>query len=109
MSRGVTAHIVTTEFILLELGAAFSDPTDRADFMLVDKMVRTRPDVTLVPVSSELLQRGIELFAARPDKGWSLTDCISFVVMKENEVKDALNADHHFTQAGFRALLIQDD
>ncbi len=108
MSRGVTAHIVTTEFILLELGAAFSDPQDRADFMLVDEMVRTRPDVTLISASSELLQRGKELFAARPDKGWSLTDCISFVVMKEHDTTDALTADQHFVQAGFRALLIQD-
>ncbi len=108
MSRGVTAHIVTTEFILLELGAAFSDPSDRADFTLVDEMVRRHPDVTLVSLSSDLLQQGTELFAARPDKAWSLTDCISFVVMSEHEITDALTADQHFVQAGFRALLIQD-
>jgi len=67
----------------MELGAAFSNPDDRADFLLVDKMVRTRPDVTLIPASTGLLQRGRDLFAARADKAWSLTDCTSFVVMEE--------------------------
>ncbi len=41
----------------------------------------------------------------RPDKDWSLTDCISFVVMEEHGITDALTGDHHFEQAGFRALL----
>ena len=45
------------------------------------------------------------MFAARPDKDWSLTDCISFVVMQERNIQDALTADHHFEQAGFVALL----
>jgi predicted nucleic acid-binding protein len=44
------------------------------------------------------------LFAARPDKDWSLVDCISFVVMKQRRLKDALTTDRHFEQAGFRAL-----
>jgi hypothetical protein len=41
----------------------------------------------------------------RPDKDWSLTDCISFVVMEDENIKEALTADHHFEQAGFVALL----
>ena len=45
------------------------------------------------------------LFAERPDKDWSLTDCISFVVMQEQGICEALTADHHFEQAGFVALL----
>lgn len=90
---------------MLELGAAFSKPDDRSDFLLIDRMVRTRDDVLLIPVTSELLQRGRDLFAARPDKGWSLTDCVSFVVMEEQKLTEALTTDHHFTQAGFHALL----
>jgi uncharacterized protein len=42
---------------------------------------------------------------SRRDKEWSLTDCISFVVMKERGLTEALTADHHFEQAGFKALL----
>lgn len=49
-------------------------------------------------------QAGFDLFAARPDKAWSLTDCISFGVMRERGLSDALTADHHFEQAGFRAV-----
>jgi predicted nucleic acid-binding protein len=39
------------------------------------------------------------------DKEWGLTDCISFVVMQEQGLTDALTADHHFEQAGFTILL----
>jgi hypothetical protein len=39
------------------------------------------------------------------DKEWSLVDCISFAVMKQRKIKEALTADHHFVQAGFRAIL----
>ena len=98
-------EIVVTEFILLELADAFSKPPDRGDFLTMDAHVRRTTTYTVVPVSCDLLQRGRELFAARPDKAWSLTDCTSFVVMQEHGLTDALTTDHHFTQAGFRALL----
>jgi hypothetical protein len=52
-----------------------------------------------------MLQRGLDLFAKRPDKNWSVTDCISFVVMEDEGVAAALTGDNHFEQAGFRALL----
>jgi predicted nucleic acid-binding protein len=48
------------------------------------------------------LERGL---AARPDKDWSLTDCISFIAMEDQRITDALTGDKHFTQAGFRVLL----
>jgi hypothetical protein len=47
----------------------------------------------------------VELYAERPDKGWSLTDCIFFVVMRQQGIIQALTGDHHFEQAGFSALL----
>lgn len=46
------------------------------------------------------------LFASRADKAWSLTDCISFRVMAERGLSDALTADHHFEQAGFREVFM---
>ena len=52
-----------------------------------------------------IYQDGYDLFAARPDKDWSLTDCISFVVMKDRGITEALTGAHHFEQAGFVALL----
>jgi uncharacterized protein len=62
-------------------------------------------DFEIVPASAELFHKGIELFRARPDKDWSLTDCISFVVMAERGLSDAFTGDKHFEQAGFKALL----
>jgi predicted nucleic acid-binding protein len=106
-SRAATS-IVTSGFVLLELGAAFAKPQDRPDFLRVDQMMRTRGDVTLVEVSASLMHAGIGLFKDRPDKDWSLTDCISFVIMQEHGISDALTADAHFQQAGFRALMLQD-
>jgi len=59
----------------------------------------------MVAGSSEWFARGLELFPARPDKEWSFTDCISFAVMTERGITDALTHDHHFEQAGFRVLM----
>lgn len=62
--------------------------------------------MTIVSVDAELFESGLARYESRPDKDWSLTDCISFVVMERHGVADALTGDHHFTQAGFRALLV---
>ena len=59
----------------------------------------------IVPASTELLTRGIQFYRERPDKEWSLTDCISFVVMAEKGLSEALTGDRHFEQAGFKPLL----
>ena len=66
---------------------------------------RRRSDVTVIPANEFLLSRGWKLYASRPDKSWSLTDCISFDTMTTIGITDALTGDHHFEQAGFRALL----
>jgi hypothetical protein len=58
-----------------------------------------------VPPESNAFDAGVALFAQRPDKHWSLTDCISFIVMRREGLTDALTGDHHFEQAGFNALL----
>jgi predicted nucleic acid-binding protein len=46
------------------------------------------------------------LFLSRPDKEWSLTDCISFVVMEKRDIRQAFTADKHFAKAGFEAMLL---
>lgn len=59
----------------------------------------------IVPASRELLDRAPELYHQQTDKGWTLTDCASFAIMREREVTEALTSDKHFEQAGFIALL----
>lgn len=59
----------------------------------------------ILPPKEDAWNRGLGLYHARQDKGWSLTDCISFQVMSEYGITDALTGDHHVVQAGFNALL----
>lgn len=97
--------VVATEFVLCEVVDALSRPADRFKAHALINRLRDDPACTLIPVSSNLLQAGLELHGNRPDKEWSLTDCISFVVMQEQGIRRALAYDEHFEQAGFEALL----
>ena len=97
--------ILTTEFILLELGNACARAEDHADYLSLLAGIRASPRTRIIPLDSRLLQRGLDLFAGRPDKNWSLTDCSSFVVMGDEGLTEALTGDNHFEQAGFKALL----
>jgi len=67
--------------------------------------LRADPACTIVPPTQSLLDQGVELYNERPDKSWSLTDCISFVAMREYGATQALTGDRHFEQAGFTLLL----
>jgi uncharacterized protein len=74
--------------------------------MTLIKDLQSDPLTKIIPASDSLFRAGLELFAKRPDKEWSLVDCISFVVMKQRRLTDALTTDHHFKQAGYNALLM---
>jgi len=97
--------VVTTMWILTELGDALHCGRNRATFARFPDTLGSHGDFEVVPASAELFQRGVELFRARSDKEWSLTDCVSFVVMTEKGISEALTTDRHFEQAGFKALL----
>ena len=97
--------IVTTEWVLTEVGDALARGHDRHAFLEVLGSVQNDPQTTIVEASHQLFVRGAHLFEERPDKTWSLTDCISFVVMEERGIGEALTGDHHFEQAGYVALL----
>ena len=99
------AEVWITEAVLVEIGNALS-AIDRVGAARFIGSCYTTPNIRVVPVTTELLRAGLALYEARLDKGWGLTDCISFVVMHEHGLTDAVTADSHFQQAGFRALLI---
>lgn len=101
-------RIVTTAAVLLETANSLAKPAWRASCIALIEHIRQRDDVAIVELSKELLSRGWNLYSSRADKSWSLTDCISFRVMQESHLHDALTSDDHFRQAGFRALLLED-
>ena len=61
-----------------------------------------------VPFSSESIDFAVRLYEGRGDKTWSLTDCYSFVIIEQHGLTNALTSDHHFEQAGTRAVFRQD-
>jgi len=89
INRQSPGPLVTTEWVLTEVTRATSSPSAATHRFIYKRSVPARHG----------------LFSTRPDKEWSLTDCISLVVMNERGITDALTNDHHFEQAGFQILL----
>jgi len=99
--------VITSDTVLLEIGAALAKLTYRlAAIKLIDGL-RSDSKVEIVLLDNKLFDAGYQLFRKRPDKEWSLTDCISFIIMQEQHISQALAADEHFRQAGLIPLLLQ--
>jgi len=100
-------RIVTTEEVLTELLNFFGSRGPylrRAAAALVDRMQSDRR-IQVVPQTHAGFLAGCLLYQARPDKGYSLTDCISMDVMRRDGLSDVLASDEHFPQEGFCCLL----
>lgn len=102
--EGYSGRLVTTEWVLMEVADGLAAPVYRQTVVDFLRTVRTVPLFEVVGYDPAVYDAGFDLYARRPDKAWSLTDCISFAVMTRHELADALTADHHFEQAGFRAV-----
>jgi predicted nucleic acid-binding protein len=100
--------LTTTEYVLWELVNSYSDPVDRPKAHAAVVEIRTSQSWELVYATPQLFTEGLSLHSSRPDKHWSLTDCISFIVMQQRNLERALAHDHHFEQAGFDAILRRD-
>jgi predicted nucleic acid-binding protein len=98
-------HFVTTRAILLEIGNALSKVRYRTAAVRLLTALENDPNIEIVPASNDLYQRAFETYRDRLDKEWGLIDCMSFVVMSDHGLTEALTADNHFRQAGFHALL----
>ena len=104
-SQNRSERLITTAWILTEVADALAAPAMREGFPRLVAALRADPACTIVPPTQDLFDAGVELYVRRPDKAWSLTDCISFVDMREHGMNEALTGDRHFEQAGFIALL----
>ena len=103
--QGLSNEIVTTVWVLTEVADGLAPARNRSRFGRLLEVLRDNSWVTIFPADQALFDGGVRLYLERPDKDWSLTDCISFVVMRERGISEALTGDHHFEQAGFTVLL----
>lgn len=97
--------LITTRAVVLEIGNALAKLHYRSAAVKLLAAMEEDPNVEIVPLYEELYNRGWQLYRERRDKEWSLTDCISFIVMQERGLTEALTTDKHFQQAGFIVLL----
>ena len=101
------AEVWISEAVLIEVGNALSSTHRLEAANFIQQCYRT-PNMRVIPLTTELMFEALDLYRARDDKRWGLTDCISFVVMQTTALSDALTSDHHFRQAGFRAPLLEE-
>lgn len=98
--------IITTDEVLTEFLTFFSDKGSywRMRAVAVAQGIRSDETVQVIPQTHQSFRSGFDLYAARPDKGYSLTDCIAMQAMRREGITDVLTNDHHFAQEGFRVL-----
>jgi len=99
--------LITTEDVLVELLNFFSEYGEKARLGAVSQAegILSSSNIEVAPLSHEAFIAGLTLYKARPDKGYSLTDCISMQAMRERQISDILTHDDHFRQEGFKVLL----
>jgi predicted nucleic acid-binding protein len=102
-----SCHLVMTDEVLIEVLGAFCEagPVLRQRAAALVRRLYQRSTVTVHPQSRGSFLAGLTLYEARPDKGYSLTDCISMQTMLQEGITDILTRDAHFTQEGFTILL----
>jgi len=105
VSAEFRGRIVTTAWVVTEVADAMAAPGNRDLFEELFGELAANPDIIIIPADTELFTRGLKFYFTYRDKDWPLTDCISFVAMREKRIKEAFTGDRHFEQAGFRALL----
>jgi predicted nucleic acid-binding protein len=101
-----TSPIITTDEVLTEYRTFFASASPRACQAAVDLVERLlqSPSIRVIPQTRDSFQAGLELYKLRPDKQFSLVDCISMNTMRREGLSEVLTNDRHFEQEGFRAL-----
>lgn len=98
-------RLVTSEMVLVEvLNGLAEHPALRRQIVLAVDAIMADPNTEVVPQSALLFRDALAYFRQHQDKEWGLTDCSSFVIMRQRGLHEALTHDHHFEQAGYTAL-----
>lgn len=98
-------RLVCSRAVLIEVGDFLARKDARLKAVQILEDMEADPDIEIIPLTERLYSKAFELYRKRPDKPWGLTDCLSFEIMRERGISDALSTDEHLEQAGFRALL----
>jgi len=101
------ATLLLHDGVLMEIGDGYARINRRTKGIALLSRLTNEQGYQIDAVSSEVMQQALSLYESRSDKEWGLTDGVSFVVMESHGVTEALTADVHFQQAGFRALLLE--
>lgn len=96
--------LVITDAVLLEIGNALARSFKAEAVAVIDSFLNS-PEVEIVQLSPQLFEAAYTLYKSYQDKAWGMVDCISFTVMRQMDISEALTSDHHYAQAGFRALM----
>lgn len=106
-SRTLTrTRLVTSEMVLVEVLNGLAEyPALRGQVVVAVDAIMADPNTEVVPQSALLFRDALAHFRQHQDKEWGLTDCSSFVIMRQRGLHEALTHDHHFEQAGYTALL----
>jgi predicted nucleic acid-binding protein len=97
--------VLTTEWILTEFLNAMQRPPARTLAVRVVEQLRQSQRVQILPTSTADWQKGYDLYQSRPDKAWSLVDCISINLCRWRSIREVFTSDRNFTQAGYHILL----
>jgi len=96
--------LITTDAIFLEVGNALSSNYKNEAVELIERFLAS-DEAEVIRLTPKLFDEALSLYKKHQDKSWGLVDCVSFVVMKQNNITQALTFDKHFIQAGFQALM----
>lgn len=99
------AALLTTDAVLIELANFFARSPLRGQVIAAIERIRTAPGWLVEHLTVQRLNRGIARYASHPDKGWSLTDCLSMDTMLDHHAVEVATPDRHFSQAGFTVLM----
>jgi len=91
--------------VLTEVGNALARQATRPAAVQVLGALRANLNLEVLPVDAVLFDQAVAMYSERIDKEWGPTDCISFVVMRQRGLTQALNVDRHFEQASFQLIL----
>jgi len=105
MERLLTrAELVTHEYVFTEFLAFFAAEGAEARASAVATVRRAQTTFRVVETTRVLFNSALDLYARRPDKEYSFTDCLSMVIMRQLGIESVLTNDHHFRQEGFTVL-----